>query len=72
MSRELQPWGGDVQMPRWILKLLGRPVPTDTPERVHEARKPQYPEVSVAENADRAIFGAWSEGHPSNRSRRHG
>jgi hypothetical protein len=23
--------------------------------------------VSVVENADRAIFGAWSEGHPGNR-----
>jgi hypothetical protein len=26
--------------------------------------------VSVAENADRAIFGAWSEGHPANKRRR--
>jgi hypothetical protein len=42
-------------------------MPTDSPERVHEARQPQYPDVSVAENADRAIFGAWSEGHPGNK-----
>jgi hypothetical protein len=30
---------------------------------------PQTPEVSVLENADRAIFGAWSEGHPGNKQR---
>jgi hypothetical protein len=67
-NRELHPWGGDVTMPRLIRRMLGRPKdPGDTPERVHEARQPQYPDVSVAENADRAIFGAWSEGHPGNR-----
>jgi hypothetical protein len=67
MARELQPWGGEVQLPRWIRRLLRRPTPTDSPERVHEARQPPYPDVSVAENADRAIFGAWSEGHPGNK-----
>jgi hypothetical protein len=49
--------------------LLRRPKATDSPERAHEARQPQYSEVSVAENADRAIFGAWSEGHPGNKRR---
>ncbi len=68
MSRELQPWGGEVQVPRWIRRLLRRPSPSDTFERIHEARQPHYPEVSVAENADRAIFGAWSEGHPGNKA----
>ncbi|HXS45631.1 MAG TPA: hypothetical protein VN751_13470 [Solirubrobacteraceae bacterium] len=48
-------------------RLLRRTAPTDTPERVHESRQAQYPGVSVLENADRAIFGAWSEGHPGNR-----
>ena len=28
------------------------------------------PGVSVAENADRAIFGGFSEGHPGNKRRR--
>lgn len=71
MPKELQPWGGEVHLPRWVLRLLHRPVPTDTPERVHEGRKPQYSETSVLENADRAIFGAWSEGHPGNKQHRH-
>ncbi len=67
MSRELQSWGGEVQLPRWIRRLLRRPTSTDTPEAAHERRQPSYPDVSVAENADRAIFGAWSEGHPGNK-----
>jgi hypothetical protein len=67
MSRELQPWGGEVQVPRRIRRLLRRPTPSDTPERIHEGRQPRDPDVSVAENADRAIFGAWSEGHPGNK-----
>ena len=69
MPRELEPWGGDVRVPRWILRLLRRPVPEDTPEREHERRQPVHPETSVLENADRAIFGAWSEGHPGNKRR---
>jgi hypothetical protein len=64
---ELQPWGGDVKLPGWVRWLFRRPAPADTPERVHEARQPQYSDTSVLENADRAIFGAWSEGHPGNR-----
>jgi len=67
MSRELQPWGGEVQLPRWVRRLLRRPIPTDTPERIHEGRQPHYPDLTVLENADRAIFGAWSEGHPGNK-----
>jgi hypothetical protein len=72
MPRELQPWGGDVQLPRWLRRILKRaPEPGDTPERVHEGRQPHDPEVSVLENADRAIFGGFSEGHPGNRPHRH-
>jgi hypothetical protein len=72
-GRELQPWGGDVKLPRLIRRMLRRPEgPGDTPERLHEARQPEYPDVSVTENADRAIFGAWSEGHPGNRRDRRG
>jgi hypothetical protein len=68
---ELQPWGGELKLPRLLRWLLRRPDPTDTPERMHERRKPQYADVSVFENADRAIFGAWSEGHPGNRQPKH-
>ena len=68
---ELQPWGGEVKLPRLLRWLLRRPNPDDTPERTHERRKPQYSDESVLENADRAIFGAWSEGHPGNRRPKH-
>jgi hypothetical protein len=67
MPRELEPWGGEVTMPRWIARLMHRRTTTDTEERAHERRKPEYSETTVLENADRAIFGAWSEGHPGNR-----
>jgi hypothetical protein len=67
MPQELQPWGGEVHLPGWVRWLLRRPAPSDTPERTHEARQPKDPGVSVLENADRAVFGAWSEGHPGNK-----
>jgi hypothetical protein len=68
MPHELQPWGGEVHLPRWMRRLLRRPLdPGPSAECVHEARQPQQPEVSVLENADRAIFGGFSEGHPGNR-----
>jgi hypothetical protein len=76
MSGELRPWGGDVWVPQWVRRLFGRADAGDTPERVAEAgrqsRRTVYPDVSVAENADRAIFGGWSEGHPGNRDRPRG
>jgi hypothetical protein len=37
---------------------------------VHERRQPIDSGISVAENVDRAIFGAWSEGHPGSKRRR--
>jgi hypothetical protein len=68
MPRELEPWGGEVHLlPGWVRRVLRRPASSDTEERAHERRQPQYSDVSVAENADRAIFGAWSEGHPGNK-----
>jgi len=70
MPRELEPWGGDLRLPGWLRRLLKQPAPPgDSPERVHEARQPRTPDVSVAENVDRAVFGGFSEGHPGNRSR---
>ena len=42
MHREPQAWGGDVRLPGWLRRLLGRPVaPLDTPEAAHEARQPR-------------------------------
>ena len=40
---ELQPWGGEVKLPRLLRWLLRRPAPSDTRERMHERRQPQYP-----------------------------
>jgi hypothetical protein len=50
-----------------LRRLLRRPAPDDTPERVHERRRPVYTDITPVENVDRAIFGAWSEGHPANK-----
>jgi hypothetical protein len=75
-NRELQPWGGDVWVPQWLRRVFRRGDAGDSPERAAEARREshraKYPDVSVAENADRAIFGGWSEGHPGNRDRPRG
>jgi hypothetical protein len=68
MPRELEPWGGDVRLPRWIARLLHRkPDTTDTPERAHERHKPEYSDRTVLENVDRAaMFGAYTQAdkHP--------
>jgi hypothetical protein len=54
----LEPWGGDVHMPRWLRHVLHRPEPPgDTPECVHEARKPQKM-PTVLENSNRAFSGS--------------
>ena len=56
-----EPWGGDVHMPRWMRRVLHRPEPPDdTPERAHEARKPQEM-PTVGQNADRALAGPMTE-----------
>ena len=75
-NKELHPWGGDVWVPKWLRRLVRRADSGDSPERAAEARREahraNYPDVTVAENADRAIFGGWSEGHPGNRDRPRG
>ena len=69
-SRQQEPWGGEVQMPRWLRRALRRPEPPDpTPEAAHEARKSQ-PSVSVAQNADRAALGPLSDLYHEGRPRR--
>ncbi len=56
-NRQQEAWGGEVQMPSWLRRLLRRPEPPEhTPEGAHEARKSQ-PGPSVFENANRASTG---------------
>lgn len=58
MSRQQEQWGGEVHMPKWLRRVLRRrELPDDTPERAHEARKPQDA-PSAFENANRAGSGA--------------
>jgi hypothetical protein len=69
-NRHQEAWGGEVRMPRWLRRLLGRPEPLgDTPEAAHEKRKPQ-PEPSVGQNADRAAVGVMSELYHEGRAER--
>ena len=71
MARELEPWGGDVRLPRWMRRLLRRPEdPDDTPERAHERRKGDRPTKSVAGAADRAAVGVLSELYGEGRRKR--
>jgi hypothetical protein len=73
MARDLEPWGGDVRMPRWMRRVLRRPEgPGDTPERARERHRGDGTNRSVAEAADRAAVGPLSElyreGRPKRRS----
>jgi hypothetical protein len=71
MARELEPWGGDVRLPRWLRRLLRRPEePADTAERAHEQRTRQAPQKSVAANADRAAVGILSDLYREGQKRR--
>jgi hypothetical protein len=41
-KRQQEAWGGEVQMPRWLRRVLRRPEPSEpTPQAAREARKPQ-------------------------------
>jgi hypothetical protein len=69
-NREQEAWGGEVRMPRWLRRMLGRPEALgDTPEPAHEKRKAK-PGRSVAENADRAAVGVLSELYREGRTKR--
>jgi hypothetical protein len=71
MTRELEPWGGDVRLPRWLRRLLRRPDDVgDTPERAHERRRRQQPDKSVAGAADRAAVGMLSDLYREGRGKR--
>jgi hypothetical protein len=61
-QRELQPWGGEVKMPKWMRKVLRRPADADdTPERAHESRQGHHTDRSVLENANRAAVGGMAD-----------
>lgn len=69
-DRQLEPWGGEMHMPRWLRKALRRPeLPENTPEATHEARKEQ-PSASVLENADRAGVGPMTQLYVEGRTKR--
>ena len=62
MARQLEPWGGDVRLPRWLRRVFRRPDDQgDTPERLHERHKGERPAKSVAGAADRAAVGPLSD-----------
>ena len=71
MPRELEPWGGELRMPKVLRWMLRRgPAPEDTPELVHERRNAETTTVTPLMNLDRAVMGPWSEGYPDHRSPR--
>ena len=70
-QHELEPWGGEVRLPRWLRRVLRRPdAAEDTPERAHERRQPQDDGVSVLENADRAAAGPLTQLYLEGRTKR--
>lgn len=69
-DRQQEAWGGEVQMPRWLRRVLRRPEPLGpTAEAAHEARQPQSG-PSVLENANRASVGAMADLYREGRTRR--
>jgi hypothetical protein len=72
MTGQQQQWGGDLHLPPWMRKLLRRVEPPgDTPERAHETHRPDYPDASVLENADRAFMGPLTKELGPKRKREH-
>jgi hypothetical protein len=60
-KRELEEWGGEVHVPRWLRRLAHRPDPLgDTSEKQAEWTPPP-PQHSVAENATRAATGVMTD-----------
>jgi hypothetical protein len=69
-DRQQDAWGGEVQMPRWLRRVLGRPEPLGpSAEAAHEARQPQSG-PSVLENANRASVGAMADLYREGRTKR--
>ena len=71
MARQLEPWGGEVRLPRWLRSLLRRPPDAeDSPARIREQHQRQQPEKTVMEAADRAAVGPMSELYRDGRKNR--
>ena len=69
-DRQQEAWGGEVQMPRWLRRVLRRPEPLGpSPEAAHEARQPQSG-PSVLENANRASVGPMTDLYREGRTKR--
>jgi hypothetical protein len=69
-KQELEEWGGEVRVPRWLRRLLRRSDPPgDTPERATEGRAPQR-EPTVTENSNRAASGALVDLYNEGRKKR--
>ena len=69
-TREQEPWGGEVKLPRWLRRMLRRPEPAGpTQEAAHEARKP-VSGPSVGQMADRAAAGPMTELYHEGRAAR--
>jgi len=72
MPRQLEPWGGELRMPGWLRRMLGRGrAPEDTAECVHERRNAETTTDTPLMAADRAVFGPFSETFPDKRSPPH-
>ena len=71
MPRELEPWGGELRMPRWMRRVMRRgPAPEDSPERAHERRNAETPVETPLMAIDRAILGPFSQAYPDKRAGR--
>ena len=68
-QRELEPWGGEVHVPRWVRRLLHRPdAAGDTPEKGTEWQAPAKVR-SPAENINHAAAGPLVDLYREDRSK---
>jgi hypothetical protein len=55
--RELEPWGGEVHVPRWLRRLLRRPEPLEDTSEKGEEWQPGPDARTPAENINHAAAG---------------
>lgn len=68
-QRELEPWGGEVHVPRWVRKLFRRPESAaDTPEKGAEWQAPAYAR-SPGDNINHAAAGPLIDLYREDRSK---
>jgi hypothetical protein len=62
--KQLEPWGGEVHLPRWLLRRR-KPESGDTPEKLEEGDRSQDADRSVLGNTDKAMIaqgvGGWHD-----------